>query len=98
VAVFTYGQTSSGKTHTMKGNAEDPGIIPNTLKKLFEDGGKKSISAKLSYYEIYNETINDLLSRDNKNLEIREDKEMGVFVKDLTLVELHDYKTAMIFL
>lgn len=99
VTVFMYGQTSSGKTHTMKGTASDPGLIPTTLRKLFEvqpDAKiKRAISAKMSYYEIYNETINDLLDTNKVNLEIREDKENGIFVKDLTQVDVHDFQTAM---
>ena len=86
----------------MKGTTEDAGLIPNTLRKLFESPGegkiKRAISARMSYYEIYNETINDLLDGSKTNLDIREDKENGVFVKDLTLVEINDYKTAMTFL
>lgn len=54
--------------------------------------------AKMTYYEIYNETINDLLNGNNKNLDIREDKDLGIFVKDITQVEVQDYKTAMSYL
>ena len=74
----------------MKGDQKEPGIIPRTLAKLFGsndalDGKtKRQIIAKLSYYEIYNEVINDLLDASKKNLDIREDKDSGVFVKDLT--------------
>lgn len=99
VTVFMYGQTSSGKTHTMKGTANDPGLIPSTLRKLFDPQPdakiKRAISAKMSYYEIYNETINDLLDSGKTNLEIREDKDNGVFVKDLTQIDVHDFQTAM---
>ena len=102
MTVFTYGQTSSGKTHTMKGTSDDPGLIPNTLRKIFEAPTdskiKRCISAKMSYYEIYNEAINDLLDGGKQNLDIREDKENGIFVKDLTQVEVINYKTAMSYL
>ena len=99
MAVFTYGQTSSGKTHTMKGDSLDPGLIPRCLMKVFDTSldasSKKSMIAKMSYYEIYNESINDLLDGSRKNMDIREDKETGVFVKDLTQVEVTDIKSAM---
>ena len=36
ICIFTYGQTSSGKTHTMKGSSAEPGIIPLSLKRLFD--------------------------------------------------------------
>lgn len=83
----------------MKGTANDPGLIPSTLRKLFEahpeSKVKRAISAKMAYYEIYNESINDLLDSSKSNLEIREDKDTGVFVKDLTTVDVHDYSSAL---
>lgn len=86
----------------MKGTSSDPGLIPSTLRKLFESPPdakvKRAISAKMSYYEIYNEAINDLLDTSKTNLEIREDKENGVFVKDLTQVDVHDFQTAISYL
>ena len=86
----------------MKGSAQDPGLIPRTLMQIFEPlpevKAKRSMVAKMTYYEIYNETINDLLNGNNKNLDIREDKDLGIFVKDITQVEVQDYKTAMSYL
>lgn len=81
----------------MKGDASDCGLIPMAFKKLFEgeSKSKRIISVKMSYYEVYNEMINDLLDSNKQNLDIREDKDSGVFVKDLTLVEITDYKSAM---
>lgn len=86
----------------MKGDGGDPGIIPRTLAKIFsgttEGKSKRSMTGRMSYYEIYNEVINDLLDGSKKNLDIREDKDSGVFVKDLTQVEVHDFKSAMGYL
>lgn len=70
------GQTGSGKTYTMDGPPDQPGIIPRTVKLLFNTmesskhvGWNYSIS--VSFLEIYNEVIYDLLSNENKNIEIR---------------------------
>lgn len=101
MSIFTYGQTASGKTHTMKGTKDDPGLLIRTLKRLFEPGegkNKKFISARMSYFEVYNETINDLLDPSKQNLDVREDKDQGVFIKDLTQTEVHDLKSALVCL
>lgn len=82
--VFAYGQTSSGKTHTMLGTPDEPGIIPLSIRQVFDaicvsctsptwsrtradrERGQgepdRSFSLRVSLLEIYNETINDLLS------------------------------------
>ncbi|GHP04335.1 hypothetical protein PPROV_000308900 [Pycnococcus provasolii] len=63
--VFAYGQTSSGKTHTMKGNsAEDPGIIPRAVTDIFaclHSNADREFLVRVSYLELYNEDIMDLL-------------------------------------
>ncbi|KAH8086158.1 hypothetical protein JL720_7360 [Aureococcus anophagefferens] len=63
--VFAYGQTSSGKTWSMIGNDENPGIMPQSIRGLFEDLGNregiKEFLVRVSYMEIYNEEIKDLL-------------------------------------
>ncbi|KAI8366582.1 P-loop containing nucleoside triphosphate hydrolase protein [Blakeslea trispora] len=84
--VFAYGQTASGKTFTM-GNELEPGIIPRSIHNVF-DYIKKAITRefllRVSYLEIYNETIKDLLNPSNDNLKIHQDKIRGVFVSPLT--------------
>eukprot|EP00924_Labyrinthula_sp_SR-Ha-C_P006682 maker-scaffold_29-snap-gene-1.5-mRNA-1 protein AED:0.35 eAED:0.35 QI:0/0/0/1/1/1/2/0/1215 len=60
--VFAYGQTGTGKTYTMEGNFLDDvekGIIPRVLEHLFSVHGQ--IEVKLSFLEIYNEDLTDLL-------------------------------------
>lgn len=76
ICIFAYGQTGSGKTYTMDGITEDIGIIPRTVDLLFESvknykriGWEYEIKA--SFLEIYNEVLYDLLSNENKELEIR---------------------------
>ena len=69
--IFAYGQTSSGKTHTLMGDAEEPGIIVLAVHDVFEhiafagaspDGGARfsEFLVRISYFEIYNEVIEDL--------------------------------------
>lgn len=63
VCVFTYGQTGTGKTYSMEGPPEDPGIAPRALQLLFREmgtGGHHHVT--LSMVEIYNEAVRDLLA------------------------------------
>ncbi|PNH06269.1 Kinesin-II subunit [Tetrabaena socialis] len=88
--IFAYGQTGTGKTHTMEGapTPELQGIIPNCFDHVFEivnsSAGTKQWMVRASYLEIYNEEVRDLLSKDPKSkLELKEHKEGGVYVKGL---------------
>ena len=96
VSIFAYGQTSTGKTFTMKGKGSSlNGIIPLSIKELFSKLSDPSISKskiKVSYAEIYNETVNDLIDSSKKNLEIRESVAKGVFVNNLTEVVVPNYE------
>ncbi|XP_033698701.1 kinesin-like protein KIFC2 isoform X3 [Tursiops truncatus] len=63
VCIFTYGQTGTGKTYSMEGPPEDPGIAPRALQSLFREmgtGGQHHVT--LSMVEIYNEAVRDLLA------------------------------------
>ncbi|CAH2021320.1 unnamed protein product [Acanthoscelides obtectus] len=74
--IFAYGQTSSGKTHTILGNKTDPGLFQLVSNQLFQhvaDQVDKRYLIRCSYIEIYNEKINDLLDKSNQGLTIRED-------------------------
>lgn len=88
MCVFTYGQTFSGKTHTMKGVDRDPGLVHRTLEGIFSKLGslqKCCFEINMSYYEIYNEAIYDLLDPNNGNpLEVRQVKDKGAQIQDLT--------------
>ncbi|GIL95335.1 hypothetical protein Vretimale_1382 [Volvox reticuliferus] len=73
--VFAYGQTSSGKTHTMRGTHDSPGIIPLAVTEAFrliEANESREYLIRVSYMEIYNEDINDLLAPENIKLPIKE--------------------------
>lgn len=96
--IFAYGQTGTGKTFTMEGKPDPPesnGIIPRAFKQIFEMIEKTSKNrqflVRCSFLELYNEEIRDLLSKNVKNkLDIRENKDQGVFIKDLTAFMAHD--------
>ncbi|CDW75636.1 kinesin motor domain containing protein [Stylonychia lemnae] len=93
--IFAYGQTGCGKTHTMLGYPDIPdlrGIIPNCFNHIFgfidsNTEGTKFL-VRCSYLEIYNEEIHDLLvdngrGKEPQKLELKEDPNRGLFVKDL---------------
>eukprot|EP01017_Pseudomicrothorax_dubius_P028930 TRINITY_DN347_c0_g1_i4.p1 TRINITY_DN347_c0_g1~~TRINITY_DN347_c0_g1_i4.p1 ORF type:complete len:838 (-),score=267.99 TRINITY_DN347_c0_g1_i4:252-2765(-) len=92
--IFAYGQTGTGKTHTMEGfkyNSHDPqrGIIPRAMEDIFQyienfSNERARFMVRASYLQIYNEVISDLLRTDRTNLLIREDKRRGVFVEGLS--------------
>lgn len=89
--IFAYGQTSSGKTHTMEGVIGDDnlqGIIPRIVNDIFEYIWSMDEAAefhiKVSYFEIYMDGITDLLDVSNKNLAVHEDKNRVPYVKGST--------------
>uniref|UniRef100_A0AAY5K0J5 Centromere-associated protein E n=1 Tax=Esox lucius TaxID=8010 RepID=A0AAY5K0J5_ESOLU len=87
--IFAYGQTSSGKTFTMMGSSLTPGVIPLAMEDVFQtikNCPNKEFLLRVSYLEIYNETVTDLLcdSWKRKPLEIREGNNKNVYVADLT--------------
>ncbi|XP_077433889.1 centromere-associated protein E isoform X3 [Vanacampus margaritifer] len=87
--IFAYGQTSSGKTFTMMGSDHVPGVIPLAVDNVFETikkCPKKEFLLRVSYLEIYNETVTDLLVDKwrRKPLEVRETINKTIYVADLT--------------
>ncbi|XP_045676370.1 centromere-associated protein E isoform X4 [Phyllostomus hastatus] len=87
--IFAYGQTASGKTYTMMGSEDYLGVIPRAIHDIFQKIEKlpdREFLLRVSYMEIYNETITDLLcdTRKMKPLIIREDFNRNVYVSDLT--------------
>ncbi|XP_014669233.1 PREDICTED: kinesin-like protein KIF18A [Priapulus caudatus] len=93
-SVFAYGATGAGKTHTMLGNSTNPGIIFRTVIELYrrkeEMKDKMTCDIAVSYCEVYNETIKDLLVVGGA-LAVREDAKQGVVVVGLSL---HQPKSA----
>ncbi|GBM41845.1 Kinesin heavy chain [Araneus ventricosus] len=86
--IFAYGQTSSGKTHTMEGVLGDhiqQGIIPRIVNDIFNHiysmDENIEFHIKISYFEIYLDKIRDLLDVSKTNLSVHEDKNRVPFVK-----------------
>lgn len=88
--VFAYGATGCGKTHTITGTVQQPGVIFLTMQELFERiaerNDDKVTEVSLSYLEIYNETIRDLLvpGGSKSGLMLREDANQAVSVAGLS--------------
>lgn len=99
--VFAYGATGCGKTHTISGTPENPGVIFLTMKELYEKieslSDTKIFDVSLSYLEIYNETIRDLLNPATlcKNLVIREDANNKISVANLSSHRPHSVEEVM---
>lgn len=91
--VFAYGATGSGKTFSMAGTPENPGLMSRAVQYIYTalEGMGRKAKLKLSYLEIYNEQIRDLIAPDDnsKNLKIVEDPEKGIIVTGLS----HCYPT-----
>ncbi|XP_034226435.1 kinesin-like protein KIN-7O isoform X2 [Prunus dulcis] len=84
--VFAYGQTNSGKTHTIRGSAIEPGVIPLAVREMFniiQEDVDREFLLRMSYMEIYNEDINDLLAPEHRKLQIHESLERGIYVAGL---------------
>ena len=96
--VFTYGMTNAGKTYTVIGTPECPGILPLALKNLFDYGNinNNNYNFYCNFVEIYNEDVFDLLSDDpsgknkyfKKKLTIKENLNSVFFLQDVTFSKL----------
>ncbi|XP_018540354.1 kinesin-like protein KIF16B isoform X4 [Lates calcarifer] len=98
--VFAYGQTGSGKSYTMMGNPGDAGLIPRICEGLFSRISEStrwdeaSFRTEVSYLEIYNERVRDLLRRKSTqtyNLRVREHPKDGPYVEDLSKHLVQNY-------
>ena len=100
-SIFMYGQTTSGKTFTMLGSPNNPGILPCVLRDIFLKIKKKkneneNIEFKVycSYIEIYNENIHDLLT-DSNYLKLIDDKKYGIIVAGAKKVIVDNFETGI---
>lgn len=100
-SVFAYGATGAGKTHTMLGNKEDPGITYLTVAKLFSEiekqSGHREFKLNVSYLEIYNENVQDLLHKSGQ-LHLREDGRCGVIVAGLKPISIRGAEELLLLL
>ncbi|KAH7949315.1 hypothetical protein HPB49_007708 [Dermacentor silvarum] len=91
-AVFAYGATGAGKTYTMVGTDKSPGLMVRVFDDIFQfakhNDATTRTSVLISYMEIYNENIRDLLNTSNNYLELREDPLGGNQVLGLSEVEV----------
>ncbi|XP_057715501.1 stAR-related lipid transfer protein 9 isoform X2 [Corythoichthys intestinalis] len=104
VCLFAYGQTGSGKTYTMMGTPDCTGLTPRICQGLFRSqdplsDGQNSSRVEISFLEIYNERVRDLLSSSEQkkrtSLRVREHPEKGPYVQDLSQHVVSDYQQAV---
>eukprot|EP00331_Platyophrya_macrostoma_P023561 CAMPEP_0176462128 /NCGR_PEP_ID=MMETSP0127-20121128/35080_1 /TAXON_ID=938130 /ORGANISM="Platyophrya macrostoma, Strain WH" /LENGTH=236 /DNA_ID=CAMNT_0017853981 /DNA_START=105 /DNA_END=811 /DNA_ORIENTATION=+ len=98
--VFAYGQSGSGKTHTMTGKLEDPklwGMMPQVVDHLFNEikklstTSKKTFKVRVSYIELYNGKSRDLLATKQVNLEIKQNMAKNFYVKGADMPEVTNF-------
>ncbi|EDO29392.1 predicted protein, partial [Nematostella vectensis] len=100
--LFAYGQTGSGKSYSIMGQGDELGILPRFCEELFERiviFTELKFTVEISYFEIYNEKIHDLLvsskTKDEKSrkkqLRVREHPILGPFVQDLSTYVVTSY-------
>ncbi|XP_029958361.1 kinesin-like protein KIF13A isoform X4 [Salarias fasciatus] len=97
--IFAYGQTGSGKSFSMMGNGEQPGLIPRLCCSLFERvhceaNEAHTFKVEVSYMEIYNEKVRDLLDPkgSRQSLKVREHKVLGPYVDGLSQLAVTSYE------
>ncbi|XP_063378735.1 kinesin-like protein KIF18A isoform X2 [Cydia fagiglandana] len=92
-SVFVYGATGAGKTFTMIGSKENPGITYLTMEHLFYTihsfEKEREFDIGVSYIEVYNENVFDLLKPSKTPLQLREDSKYGVMVAGMTLENIN---------
>ncbi|XP_062513671.1 kinesin-like protein KIF3B [Corticium candelabrum] len=85
--VFAYGQTGAGKTYSMTGTEEDPGVIPlmhqDMFRRIESSPSNMQFLVTVSYLEIYQEVIYDLLNPSGKDMKVRQHPQLGIYVEDL---------------
>ncbi|KAF5849929.1 hypothetical protein GGP41_005384 [Bipolaris sorokiniana] len=96
--IFAYGQTGSGKSYSMMGYGAEYGIIPKICQDMFErikgmqQDKNSTCTVEVSYLEIYNERVRDLLNPSNKgNLRVREHPSTGPYVEDLAKLVVQSF-------
>ncbi|XP_067099490.1 stAR-related lipid transfer protein 9 [Osmerus mordax] len=104
VCLFAYGQTGTGKTYTMMGTPDSMGLTPRICQGLFRSegsfpDGQSSSRVEVSFLEIYNERVRDLLGggdqKKRASLRVREHPERGPYVQDLSQHTVSDYRRAV---
>ncbi|XP_010654285.1 kinesin-like protein KIN-10B isoform X1 [Vitis vinifera] len=86
--VFAYGATGSGKTYTMQGTDELPGLMPLTMSAVLTMCWSTASTAEMSYYEVYMDRCYDLLEVKAKEIAILDDKDGQIHLKGLSRVPI----------
>lgn len=96
--IFAYGQTGSGKSYSMMGYGEEAGVIPRICREMFDrivnmqQDPHLKCTVEVSYLEIYNERVRDLLNPSTKgNLRVREHPSTGPYVEDLAKLVVQSF-------
>lgn len=97
--IFAYGQTGSGKSYSMMGYGDEEGVIPRICREMYEridrltgQDANNTCTVEVSYLEIYNERVRDLLNPSNKgNLKVREHPSTGPYVEDLAKLVVRSF-------
>lgn len=97
--IFAYGQTGSGKSYSMMGYGDEEGVIPRICRNMFErieavqtQDKNMAVTVEVSYLEIYNERVRDLLNPSTKgNLRVREHPSTGPYVEDLAKLVVRSF-------
>ena len=92
--IFAYGQTGTGKTYTMEGfsykhSSPKKGLIPRAIENIFKyiennSNSDTTFIIRVTYLQIYNESIDDILKSEKKHLSIRESHKKGIYVEGLS--------------
>uniref|UniRef100_A0A7S3LVQ8 Kinesin-like protein n=1 Tax=Palpitomonas bilix TaxID=652834 RepID=A0A7S3LVQ8_9EUKA len=104
--IFAYGQTAAGKTHSIVGTKDDPGILPLSVEQIFrhvQNDKARSYLLRISYVELYNEELIDLLGEGEdeegqdtrKKLRIADDLIRGPYVDGLTETVVYNLDEVM---
>lgn len=90
--IFAYGQTGSGKTFTIQGKENNPGLVQRCLRFMHN----LNMEIELSFVEIYNEILYDLLDLQNNNLIIKDNKQLEqINVENLTILKSNSYEESL---
>ena len=94
--IMAYGATGSGKTYTMVGKGEKIGLMIRAIRDLFNfvNNENKEYNIKISYIEVYNEVLKDLLSEKKIPPEIRTDPNKGVIIQGVECIKVSNEKEA----
>jgi kinesin family protein 1 len=97
--IFAYGQTGSGKSYSMMGYGKEHGVIPKICQDMFnriatlQQDKNLTCTVEVSYLEIYNERVRDLLNPSTKgNLKVREHPSTGPYVEDLAKLVVRSFQ------